>query len=174
MLWGLLFTPPGCANSGLGPPATTDSGPATAPVCPLVGSWELQDVRCGAFPFDDWFSVFDNAQLMVSGVAGGCEVSRVVASAQCRETERMRWVVDETGGVDVQSEGVISCAPAGCSFPELGTCEEKVRADTEDELHAELDGSGLLELTDRQPDGTLVSGAVGCKLDVVTIWARGR
>lgn len=179
LMWALLLAVSGCSNSGLGRelPDSGDSGstPGTVTACPWVGTWDLVDVRCGSFPFPDWYDIFESARLDVSLAAGGssCEVRRVLVGASCRETERMRWGVGESGVVTVASDGVISCAPAGCSYPTIGTCPEGARAKSTDSLDWRVDPkTSELELTDAQPDGTFVAGAAGCKLDVVTTWAR--
>lgn len=183
MVWmtALLFTGLGCSNSGLGrttPTPTADSGSTTSTTpsaCPIPGTWDLVRVDCSSFAFDDWFDMYESARLdVVDAIDGrGCDVSRIIQGETCRETERMRWEFDASGTVTVSSDGVTTCAPSGCSFPMVGTCTDGARKGTNDSLQAIVfDDRGELELTDEQPGGTFVAGALGCKLDVVTVWAR--
>lgn len=169
-----------CTNSGLGRdsddvrrPLEPSPPPAVTEGCPYEGMWDLLDVQCGAFPFDDWFATYTSAELDVVATGGACDVRRELIADGCREVEQMTWAFNQENQADVRSDGVTACTPGGCAFPVAGTCVRGARSDTDDTLGVEFDEeTGQLRVTDTPPDGTFVAGAVGCTLDVVTIWER--
>ena len=179
MLPMLALVALGCSNSGLGRDDATNPPDTEDPLvgeCPWVGTWDLVDVRCASFPYDDWFASYSSARLDISASeSGGCSVARVlILDPGCRETERMTWRSNEEGTeVQVSSDGVSSCTPSGCGFPTVGICEPGARDGTTDTLEISVDdASGLLTLVDDLPDGTFVDGAPPpCTLEVVTDWA---
>lgn len=181
----LLITLTACSNSGLGKKPTGDTAVPEASFCPWVGTWELNAVECGGFPYDDWYLDYESAKLRIEDDgATGCDVELVLIGAECRETEAMRWLVPEellgltettttetvaAVDVDVEYDGISKCNPDECVFGpgDQSACLVGDRAGGNDVWSVELVG-GDLEVTDSDINGGhLRDTAAGCPLDVV-------
>jgi hypothetical protein len=163
----------GCTNSGLGRTTaeTGDTAAGTTEVqnCPWVGTWQLDQVNCGAFPYDSWYDAHDGATLDIDhDPAGGCVVQAEITGPACSRTEAWRFSVPLGTSVDVTFEGITDCNPNQCAFSvEEEACERGGLAGSET-LTID-DSTGNLLAVDLFADT-----APECTLGLQTTWLSAR
>ncbi len=155
-----------CANSSLGRPDPVED------TCPYVGTWSLVDVQCGATgSFEAFFERYDDASLTVADSPTGCSVQVELVGGGCASTERWSVALDETDPTigDLESGGIASCSPDGCSFDGATPCLLGTGAGaspvTLDLVEPELEVSGDL--------GSAGEG-LACPLGLVATFVRSR
>lgn len=169
----LLFA---CSNSGLNTVdagttgsgdtgVTGDTAPTAVETCPWVGVWELTEVNCGSFPYDDWWDVYTTTVMsMTHSPDGGCAVSFTWSGEYCQESES--WHLAEPTGTSVEAtyNGIDDCSPADCTF--AGSDDACALGDRT--------GSETITIDDSTGDLTVVGplghGAPSCVLDLITTW----
>lgn len=98
--------------------ATADVSPEVIlGTCPMAGAWKLQNVRCGDDDITaDWFLAIDRTSVVITATADGCSVVTTNENESCREDEQAAWSLGVGNLVNVVSQGVSACEPAGCTF----------------------------------------------------------
>jgi len=145
----------------------TDTDTYLGQPCSLVGEWLLTNVKCSSFDIAEWYEVYDETRMDITGDGtGGCIVEFGWTGAGCRETEQ--WTLQEVAGsdVDITFGGIDSCVPTACLFPnDVDACA----------LGDRSGGPMTFTFDTANPNQILTAGLLGdawpqCTLDLVTTW----